>query len=57
MSTPANAEQWRVRTEGARRQARYLASLERIRRIREAEPRFTPQQLADLAAELTGSAA
>jgi hypothetical protein len=43
--------------EEARRASRFKAALERVRKIAETEPRFTPEQLAELAAVLTGAAA
>jgi hypothetical protein len=43
--------------EDARRKSRFKAARERVTRIAETEPRFTPEQLAELAAIFTGAAA
>jgi hypothetical protein len=51
-------EQWRDRTATARRKARFLHARERVRRIRDGQPRLTDEELAELAQELlSGTAA
>jgi hypothetical protein len=42
-------EEWAVYTEGARREARFKAAQERIRKIVDAAPPLTYSQLRDLA--------
>jgi hypothetical protein len=42
--------------EDARRKSRFTAALARARKMAEGEPRFTPDQLATLAAVFTGAA-
>lgn len=44
-----SADEWRVRTQSARRNARFTYAERRIRALVETEPTFTDDQLADLA--------
>jgi hypothetical protein len=43
------AEQWRKTTEGARRRARFKYAQDRIRKIAQARPPFTDEELSQLA--------
>jgi hypothetical protein len=46
-------EQWRERTENARRAARFKFAAERVRKIAAGDPPLTDQQRAELATILT----
>ena len=48
------ADEWRENTEDARRQARYKAAESRIKRIVDAMPPLTDEQLSKLAVLLHG---
>jgi hypothetical protein len=52
-SKPASAAEWAAQTENARRQSRYRAAEERIRRIVDGAPPLTAEQRARLAALLS----